>query len=106
MKSRVLFVTKGDTGHFKDGFPYAMELAKIVDGGLFILFNYDKQIVKTFEDEMAAAAFAQAGETETARDILSEREKALTGEAEQKVRLLQVLSQGADLIVEHRVTTD
>jgi len=34
-----------------------------------------KKMIKKFEDEMAAAAFAQAGEIVTAREIVKESDK-------------------------------
>lgn len=106
VKSRVLFVTKGDDRDFSEGFAYATELAKISEGGVFVLFLYDKDVVGKFEDEMAAAAVAAEGDVESARSILSEREHALQKEANQKVRLLQSLCQRGHPIVEHSVSTD
>ncbi|GBD99462.1 hypothetical protein BMS3Abin07_01499 [bacterium BMS3Abin07] len=37
--------------------------------------KFFKKMVRKFEDEMAAAAFAQAGEMETAKEILKESDK-------------------------------
>jgi|Deesub1362A_J573_1020465.scaffolds.fasta_scaffold17647_3 hypothetical protein len=106
VKSRVLFVTKGDDRDFSEGFTYATELARISEGGVFVLFLYDKDVIKKFEDEMAAAAVAAEGDVESARSILSEREHELQKEADQKVRLLQSLCQGSHPIVEHRISTN
>ncbi len=106
VKSRVLFVTKGDDKDFEEGFTYATGLAKISEGGVFVLFLYSKDGIRKFEDEMAAAAFAEEGDIESARDILSERERTFKKEAEKKVRFLQTLHDGNNPIVEYKVSTD
>ena len=38
-----------------------------------------KELMKKFEDAMTAATFAEAGETETAREILKEEKRVLLG---------------------------
>jgi hypothetical protein len=106
LRSRVLFVTKADNDDFNEGFIYATGLAKISEGGVFVLFLYGRDGIGKFEDEMAAAALAEAGDIESARGILSERESLLEREAENKIRLLQALHDGKSLIVDHKVSTD
>jgi len=71
MKEKVLFVTKGNED-YEEGFSYVVELARILRTNIIILMIYDKPSIKTFEDNMAAAAFAEAGETKTAKEISEE----------------------------------
>ncbi len=72
IKEKLLFVTKGNED-YEEGFSYVVELARILRTSIFMLMIYDKSLIKTFEDSMAAAAFAEAGETETAKEISEER---------------------------------
>lgn len=76
MRERLLFVTNGDKA-FEEGFSYAIELAKSLNAGISILLVFSRQTTSTYEDAMAAAAFAQAGEFQTAKEILKTREKEL-----------------------------
>lgn len=76
MRERLLFVTNGDKA-FEEGFSYAIELAKSLNAGISILLVFNRQAASTYEDAMAAAAFAQAGEFQTAKEILKSREKEL-----------------------------
>lgn len=76
MRERLLFVTNGDRA-FEEGFSYAIELAKSLNAGVSILLVFSRQASSTYEDAMAAAAFAQAGEFQTAKEILKTREKEL-----------------------------
>ncbi|MEC4684217.1 MAG: hypothetical protein VST71_00585 [Nitrospirota bacterium] len=104
MKGRVLFVTKEDE-NFSDGFSYAMELSKIVNGGIYILLYHDTNILKRFEDDMAAAALAEAGEFETADQILNEEETLLKADANKKVALLAQECSDPAMLVDYRLAT-
>ncbi len=106
MRSKVLFVTRGDDEQFHDGFVYATGLAKIAEGGVFVLFLHERKMLREFEDEMAAAALAGEGDFEAAREILNEGNPDLKDEAEQRIRQLQALHGGDDLIVDYRTGTD
>ncbi len=106
MKSRVLFVTKGESADFGEGFSYAAELARISEGGVFVLFHYNREGLGRLEDEMSAAAMAQHGDLGTARQILSERDERIKKDASQKVRVLQSMSKGGGLVTEHSWSTD
>jgi len=106
LRSRVLFVTKADDDRFQEGFIYATGLAKISEGGVFVLLLYERNRLREFEDEMAAAALAGEGEFGAAREILNEGNKDLRDETEHKVRQLQTAHGGEHLIVEHRSSTD
>lgn len=65
----ILFATKAGTEGL-DGFPYALDLAKNLGKGLAILLIQSNRISGTFEEVMMAAAFAEAGDIATAREIL------------------------------------
>lgn len=71
MKEKLLFVTRGGEDCDK-GFSHVLELAKVLNAGVAVLMVYSKRAMESFEDVMAAAAFAEAGEFETAREILKE----------------------------------
>ena len=104
MKGRVLFVTKEDE-NFRDGFSYAMELSKIVNGGVYILLYHDRNILKRFEDDMAAAALAEAGEFETAGQILNEQEAITKENASKKIAVLRQLCSDPKMLVDFSLAT-
>ncbi len=105
MRSKLLYVVKGEAACLKDGFTYAKELSKVVKGGLYILFHYDRKMLRTFEDEMTAVAFAEAGESETAQEILREREHVLKAEAEKRIQIWKKECENPDLITKFDVVT-
>ncbi len=104
MKARVLFATKEDE-NFRDGFSYATELSKIVKGGLYVLLYHNKKILKSFEDDMAAAALAEAGDFETAGQILKEEEAIIREDAEKKVAMLRQQCSDPGMVVDYRLAT-
>ncbi|MEC4676983.1 MAG: hypothetical protein VST72_08740 [Nitrospirota bacterium] len=83
IKEKLLFVTKG-VEDYEEGFSYVVELARILRTNIFMLMIYDKPLIKTFEDSMAAVAFAEADETKTAREFSEERLRKI--QADTKVR--------------------
>lgn len=87
MRERLLFVTNGDKA-FEEGFSYAIELAKSLNAGVSILLVFSRQAASTYEDAMAAVAFAQAGEFQTAKEILKTREKELRKLADEEFKEL------------------
>ncbi len=106
MKSKVLFVTKGSDEEFEEGFTYASGLAKIAEGGVYVLFLFDRDGLRRFEDEMAAAAVAELGDIDTARELITEREKEFQLEAERKIELLKDISEDSSVAIEYSVSTD
>lgn len=68
-KRQLLFVTYRDT-NLDEGMSYAIELAKAMNEDI-VLYTVRKKdtLARKFEDVMAGAAFAEAGEHETAREI-------------------------------------
>lgn len=84
MKKKILFVTKGGEG-CDDGFTYALELARTLGTDITVLMLYGKRVMDTYEDVMAAVAFAEAGEFKTARELMDEQAKEMKEGAIQKV---------------------
>jgi hypothetical protein len=87
MARNLLFVTNG-TKRYEEGFSYVVELSRALRTNIFILMIYDYSLVKIFEDSMAAAAFAEAGETETAKEISREWLRKIEIETDRKTDLL------------------
>jgi len=87
MKEKLLFVTKGGEG-CDEGFSYVLELAKTLNSGIAVLMVYNKRIMETYEDLMAAVAFAEAGQLETVKELMNAQEKELKEIRERKVKEL------------------
>ncbi len=87
MKEKLLFVTKGDED-YEEGFSYVVELSRILKTNIFMLMVYDESFIETFQDSMAAAAFAEAGEPGTAREISEERLRRIQEDTEKRIDAL------------------
>lgn len=73
MKRDILFVT--DRGDDADGgLSYAFDLARTLDKGISILLLRKQRLMSRFEALMSAVTFAEAGERETALEIMAENE--------------------------------
>jgi len=94
MRKQLLFVTYQDED-FDEGFSYAMDLARAMNEDLTILMTRKKSLLKRFEDLMTTVTFAEAGEHETAREILSDK---TNGGYEKKLNLLMEQCQNAGII--------
>lgn len=71
-KRQLLFVTYRDE-NLDEGVSYAIELAKAMYEDITILFVQKQSgLMATFENLMAAVTFAEAGEHDTARQIMAE----------------------------------
>ena len=73
MKRKLLFVTSRD-GDFDQDLSYALDLAKMTDRGMAILLVKKKDLSDRFEKLMTAVTFAEAGEHDTAVEIMSQRD--------------------------------
>lgn len=82
MKEKLLFITKGGE-HNDDGFSYVLELAKALNKGIAVLMVYKEKMMQSYEDVMAAVAFAEAGDLKTVEELMNGQEKAIK-EAEQR----------------------
>jgi len=94
MKKQLLFVTYQDKD-FDEGLSYAIDLAGAMNEDLTILMTHKKSLLKKFEDIMTTVTFAEAGEHETAREILSEK---TDNGYEKKLNLLMEQCQNAGII--------
>ena len=86
----ILFATKGGPESM-DGFPYALDLAKSLKKGLAVLIIQRNRISGAFEEAMMAAAFAEAGDIATAREIMEP--EALELEARHSAELASAKAQ-------------
>lgn len=85
-RRNLLFVTYPN-GRFDEGLSYAIDLAKTLDKDLMVLVVREKKdIVEKFNDIMVAAAFAEAGEHDTARAMASGDGKGMM--AKEKIQSL------------------
>jgi len=80
----ILLVTKGDRA-YDEGFSYVFDLSKIIDARVRILMVYDKPLLETLETDMAASAFAEAGEFKTVKEILHDRQQKIREDAMNKL---------------------
>jgi hypothetical protein len=70
-KRQLLFITYQDE-HVDEGISYAIELAKAMFEDIIVLLVQKKETLRSkFDDLMMGVTFAEAGEHETARDIIS-----------------------------------
>lgn len=96
MKGKLLFVTKSGEDCDK-GFLYVLELARALNAGIAVLTVYSKRAMESFKDVMAAAAFAEAGDIETMREIMSGQEKEIKEIAEKKINEFSEKCMDADI---------
>ena len=85
MKEKLLFVTKTD-GNFDEGFSYVLELAKSLNAGIEMMIVYGKNVMDTYEDVMAAVAFAEAGDHETVRELMKKEQREIKDIEEKKIK--------------------
>ncbi len=86
MKRKLLFVSYRD-GEFGHDLSYALDLAKMTDKGIDILLVNRKRLVDKFDDLMTGVTFAEAGEHDTAIELMTpESEDGLKNQLEQKCR--------------------
>jgi len=85
MKEKLLFVTKGGED-CDNGFTYILELAKTLKTGVAMLMVYNKRVLDTYEDVMAAVAFAEAGDLETVKELMQTQERIIKETAGKKIK--------------------
>ena len=84
-KRQLLFVTYRDE-NLEEGISYAIELAKAMYEDITLLFvQKQRSLMDTFETMMTAVTFAEAGEHDTARQIMNESAEAEQGVYEKEV---------------------
>lgn len=84
-KEKLLFVTKGGED-CDNGFTYILELAKTLNAGVAMLMVYNKRVLDTYEDVMAAVAFAEAGDLETVKELMQTQERVIKETAGKKIK--------------------
>jgi len=84
-KEKLLFVTEGGND-CDNGFTYILELAKTLNAGISMLMVYHEKIIETCEDAMSAVAFAEAGDLNTVKELMSSQQKNIKDTAENKIR--------------------
>jgi hypothetical protein len=94
MKRDILFVTDrcDDTD---GGLSYAFDLARMLDKGISILLLRKERLMSRFETLMSAVTFAEAGEHDTAHEILAQ-ETGTAADAE-RPRTLEEACAGSGL---------
>lgn len=84
MNETLLFVTKGGED-CDNGFTYILELAKTLKAGIAMLMVYNRRAMETYEDVMAAVAFAEAGDLETVKELMQAQERRIQETAKEKI---------------------
>ena len=87
-RNQLLFVTYYDE-NFEDGLSYALDLAKTMNNGIEILMIYKRKVLEKFGDMMTAITFAEAGEHQTAREMISEDYKNQNEDYEKKLATIK-----------------
>jgi len=87
-RNQLLFVTYHDE-NFEDGLSYALDLAKTMNNGIEILMIYKRKVLEKFEDMMTAITFAEAGEHQTAKEMISEDYKNQNEDYEKKLATIK-----------------
>jgi hypothetical protein len=102
-KRQLLFVTYQDE-HVDEGISYAIELAKAMLEDIVILLVQKKDSLKEkFDDLMTSVSFAEAGEHETAREIVAGEGRDLPAILNNKITemVLQSSKSGVHLEVQN-----
>lgn len=87
-RNQLLFVTYHDE-NFEDGLSYALDLAKTMNDGIEILMIYKRKVLEKFDDMMTAITFAEAGEHQTAKEMISEDYKKRNEDYENKLATIK-----------------
>lgn len=87
-KRQLLFVTYRDE-NLEEGVSYAVELAKAMYEDITVLFVEKKNtLMNKLENLMTAVTFSEAGEHDTAREIMVVDQKNMQATYDQKIALL------------------
>lgn len=87
MKEKLLFVTRGGE-NIEEGISYVIELSKVLRAEITLLIIYEKKKNRIYEDIMTSLTFAEAGEFQTAKEILIEEENELQKTTDTMLRAL------------------
>ena len=87
-RNQLLFVTYHDE-NFEDGLSYAVDLAKTMNDGIEILMIYKRKVLEKIDDMMTAITFAEAGEHQTAKEMISEDYRKQNEDYEKKLATIK-----------------
>ena len=104
-KEKLLFVTKGGED-CDNGFTYILELAKTLNAGIAMLMVYNKRVLDTYEDVMAAVAFAEAGDLETVKELMQSQERVIKETAGKKIKELTEKCRENSVPFTYQITAD
>jgi len=94
-KQQLLFVTYEDE-QLDEGISYAIELAKAMIEDIVVLLVRQKDALRDrFESLMAGVSFAEAGEQDTARQLMKGEKRNLSPEIDRKITEMIVASSKA-----------
>ncbi len=96
MKDKILFVTKGGE-QCDEGFSYALELAKTLNVTIETLIMKPTNMTTQFEEIMAAAAFAEAGDMKTVKEIMECEQNRCREKLNNKIRELSRKAEETDI---------
>ena len=105
IKEKLLFVTKGGEDCDK-GFTYILELAKTLNAGIAMLMVYNKRVMETYENVMAAVAFAEAGDLQTVKGLMQAQERVIKETAEKKINELTEKCRENSVPFTYQITAD
>ena len=87
-RNQLLFVTYHDE-NFEDGLSYALDLAKTMNDRIEILLLYKRKVLEKLEDMMTAITFAESGEHQTAKEMISEDYRKHDEDYEKKLAVIK-----------------
>ena len=96
MKRNILFVTDR-SDDIDGGLSYAFDLARMMDKGIAVLLLRKDRIMGRFEQLMSAVTFAEAGEHETALEIMAEKSELPTTKLNDQPRTIEEACAGSGL---------
>jgi hypothetical protein len=106
MKKQLLFVTYPND-EMDEGLSYAVDFARTMNEGISVLLVKKEKLMKKLEDMMAAVAFAEEGDHETARTFIQGPATGDDASAEKNLRTIREKCQKAGVNVNiHTVTMD
>ncbi len=106
MKKQLLFVTYPND-EMDEGLSYAVDLARTMNEGIAVLLVKKEKLMKKLEDMMAAVAFAEEGDDDTARGFMKGSATADEAGAEQNLLTIREKCRKAGVKVNiHTVSMD
>jgi len=89
MKGKQLLFVAYHDDNLEDSISYAVELAKTMKNSIDVLLLYKRKVSERVEDMMTAIAFAEEGEHNTARELISDHHGKKDKDYEKKIEELK-----------------